>query len=205
MPFTSTFKVATDEDLTLEFSGTFNPRQRSDFTDDPFEATLYIGSLSTVTTTLKAASNPGVDNIVVSVADNLPIWTAATTYAIGYASQPTVANGKRYVVSVAGQSHASVEPTWPTTPVGATVTDGTVTWQLVGPKHSVNEVKLANTEGGLATATPGASLSLGTSITSGAVNAKPIWIELTNGVSTLGSDAVNPDISLQLNAVQEFG
>lgn len=49
---------------------------------------------------------------------------------------PTVDNGHAYRVLVAGTSHASTEPTWPTGD-GATVTDNTVTWQETGPSALV--------------------------------------------------------------------
>lgn len=53
-------------------------------------------------------------------------WAITTAYQVGTRRVPTVANGYIYRVIVAGTSGAS-EPTWPTT-VGASVTDGSVTW-----------------------------------------------------------------------------
>lgn len=53
-------------------------------------------------------------------------WVAATVRAVGALVKPTVANGHYYRCTVAGTSHASTQPTWPTT--GGTVTDGTATW-----------------------------------------------------------------------------
>lgn len=69
-------------------------------------------------------------------------WAANTIYTVNEYRVPTVANGYAYQVTVAGTSHAATQPTWPTT-VGATVTDGTVTWQNIGtylwtPTYSVN-------------------------------------------------------------------
>lgn len=55
-------------------------------------------------------------------------WAANTAYGLDDRKKPTVANGNHYVCTVAGTSHATTEPTWPTTP-GATITDGTVTWR----------------------------------------------------------------------------
>jgi hypothetical protein len=71
-------------------------------------------------------------------------WAAATAYYAGVnatndvfpeVSQkkwvyPTVWNGCVYECTVSGTSHASTEPTWPTT-IDATVTDNTVTWKCV--------------------------------------------------------------------------
>ena len=54
-------------------------------------------------------------------------WVANTAYALGDIVVPTTLNGYWYECTTAGTSHATTEPTWPTT-VGGTVTDGTVTW-----------------------------------------------------------------------------
>lgn len=55
------------------------------------------------------------------------IWAAETAYAEGDARVPIDRNGSVYVVTVAGTS-GTLEPSWPVD-LGATVTDGTVTWQ----------------------------------------------------------------------------
>lgn len=56
-------------------------------------------------------------------------WAVATVYALGVFVVPTAGleNGFRYECTTAGTSHASTQPTWPTTE-GATVTDNTVVW-----------------------------------------------------------------------------
>ena len=54
-------------------------------------------------------------------------WAATTAYTFNNWRIPTVDNGWMYIPIVAGNSGSS-EPTWPTTQ-GATVVDGTVTWQ----------------------------------------------------------------------------
>lgn len=57
-----------------------------------------------------------------------PAWTVATAYAVRqWVTPSTGPAGYAYECTVAGTSHATVEPTWPTT-LGQTVTDGTVTW-----------------------------------------------------------------------------
>lgn len=58
-------------------------------------------------------------------------WTANTAYAVGDVVRKVSSNGHLYRCIVAGTSHASVEPTFPTTS-GATVTDNTVTWAEIG-------------------------------------------------------------------------
>lgn len=57
-------------------------------------------------------------------------WAINTAYSLGNQRVPTTLNGYVYEVVAAGTSHASTEPTWPTTS-GAVVTDGTVTWRNV--------------------------------------------------------------------------
>jgi len=59
--------------------------------------------------------------------DDPGAWVPATAYVLGDVRRPTVQNGYRYTVTVAGTTAAS-EPAWPTT-IGATIVDGTVTWR----------------------------------------------------------------------------
>lgn len=63
-------------------------------------------------------------------------WVAATAYALGQQVVPTVLNGYVYECVAAGTSHATTQPTWPTTD-GAIVTDGTVTWRNVSSDSGV--------------------------------------------------------------------
>jgi hypothetical protein len=202
MPLTETFLLATNAELTTEFSGTLNLTHKTDLSDNPQDFTLYFGSLSTVDRVLQAASNPGVDNIVISIVDTLPEWEASTAYTLGQHAQPTTPNGKRYEISTAGTTGGS-EPTWPTSPIGATVNDGSATWMLMGAKHEVEEIKLATTSGGLTGATGGASLSLGAEIESGEADAVEIHIRVTNAVTNVGNNIIDPDIKLSINEIQE--
>jgi hypothetical protein len=64
-------------------------------------------------------------------ANSLTAWAANTAYVVGQVRRPTTGNAHVYICVVAGTSHATTEPTWPTTN-GATVTDGTVTWAEAG-------------------------------------------------------------------------
>lgn len=66
------------------------------------------------------------------VAANSWAQTAAvsTAYNVGEVRRPSTGNGFLYRVAVAGTSSGTA-PTWPTT-IGATVTDGGVTWTCVG-------------------------------------------------------------------------
>ncbi|MCC7144242.1 MAG: hypothetical protein IT349_19275 [Candidatus Eisenbacteria bacterium] len=55
-------------------------------------------------------------------------WVAATNYSMGDFRRPTTPNGLQYEVTAdAGSSHATTEPTWPTT-IGETVVDQGITW-----------------------------------------------------------------------------
>ncbi|MEE8574271.1 MAG: hypothetical protein V3T30_02565 [Thermodesulfobacteriota bacterium] len=65
-------------------------------------------------------------------------WVAATVTALDDVVRPTAAeNGFYYKCTTAGTTHASIEPTWPTTH-GGTVGDGTVTWTCYAAKTISN-------------------------------------------------------------------
>lgn len=67
---------------------------------------------------------------------------SSTAYGLGQRVVPYDAlNGYVYEVTTAGTSHSS-PPTWPTT-IGATVTDGTVTWTNVGTDSLVTNLRIA--------------------------------------------------------------
>jgi hypothetical protein len=69
-----------------------------------------------------------------------------------------------------------------------------------GGGEPASAIKLALTQGGLAGATGGAPLNLGTQILSGSGNAVPVWIQFTDSTAVVQSDST---ISLQLNSVVE--
>ncbi len=201
------FKLFTNTSLTTLAGTTKSLVHKTDLSDNPQTFTYYFGSLgSTGTDTtdrkLQAVSNPGVDNITITPTDILPEWAASHVYSLGQSVEPTSPNGLRYEVLTAGTSAAS-QPTWPTSGIGSTVTDGTVVWKLVGASHLPNEIKLASTEGGLAGAVAGAALSLGTEVLSGTANKKTIWVRVSNAVTTPSNNSGTPEISLAINLVQE--
>lgn len=197
------YKLYTDSNLTIAFGGSYSLIHNTSLSDNPQDFVLYFGS-PTADRTLEAVSNPGVDNITLTPTDTLPSWVANTAYTLGQSVEPTVQNGLRYEVTTAGTSHASTQPTWPTTPVGATVSDGTVTWTLRGASHQPTEIKLALTSGGLSSAVAGDPLILGTTLQSGVANAIEINIRVTNAVTVVSNNSGTPEIALYINSVQEL-
>jgi hypothetical protein len=73
-------------------------------------------------------------------------WATGTVYAVGQQVIPKLSgpNGFLYVVETAGTSHASTEPTWPTT-IGTTVSDNGVIWRCLTTDAGVSNVRIALT------------------------------------------------------------
>jgi len=69
-----------------------------------------------------------------------------------------------------------------TDPLLLSVVDATV-----GAGHEASEVTLATTAAGLDTATAGAALDLGTTLTSGLSGAQPVHIRVENAVTTISN------------------
>lgn len=198
----SSFALWNDSGLTDEFTGTKTLVHETDLSDNPQDFILYIGSTLSERQ-LQAASSPGVANITLTPTDILPEWVAATVYSEGDKIQPTTPNGFVYKCTVSGTSHASVEPTWPVTPLGATVTDNGVTWELSSAHHPATEIKLALSAGGLSGATGGAALNVATTVEGGSGNAVEIHIRVTNTVTNVANNTGNPEIGLVLNSCIE--
>lgn len=200
---TNTFGLYTDSGLTTLFTGTLSFTHYTDLSDGNQDTVLYLGSTNS-TRQLEANSNPGVDNIVLSITENVDAWQASTAYSLNDRVEPTSANGYVYKCTTAGSSASSPEPTWPTSGIGSsTVADGTVVWRLETAKHEDTEIKLATTSGGLAGATAGASLSLGTTISGGTGNAQEVHIRVTNAVTNVMNNTGYPGITLNLVEVLE--
>jgi hypothetical protein len=205
MPFLgSSFNLWNDAALTDEFSGTSILVHQTDLSDNPQDIVLYLGSVLT-NRQLQTASSPGVSSITLTPTDILSRWAVATSYVVGDKVQPSTSNGFVYRCTVAGTSHASVEPTWPVSPIGSTVTDGTCTWELYSAHHATTEIKLALSSGGLDTATGGAALSIATTVLGGASNSIPIYIRITNAVTSVANNTGNEEIALNINSCVESG
>lgn len=195
------FKFYNDANLTSVFTGVLNITHQTDLSDNPQDFVLYFGSTES-SRQLEATSNPGVDQITITPTDGIADWQATTAYSLGDTVEPTTPNTFAYVCTTAGTS-GSTEPTWPTSGIGSTVTDGTAVWTLRGKRHEITEIKLASTSGGLPGATPGAALNLGTTLNSGVGNAVQVHIRVTNAVTTVSDTTGSPDIVLNINEVQE--
>jgi hypothetical protein len=192
----TTFAFYLDSGLTnvVQVATPINFSQKVGATD-PQDATVYFGS-TTANRQARAASNPGVDNLVVSVVNVITTWAGTTAKIAGNYVVPTVWNGYKYRCTVGGTT-GGTQPTWPTT-VGNTVVDGTVTW-ICEKAHATTEVKLAATQGGLAAG--GQTLSLGTTVSSGTVNAKPVWIRVSDTTDVV---SLFTELQLSLNTVNEY-
>lgn len=198
-----TFKLWTDSDLTIAFSGDLALDHETDLSDNPQDTQLFFGSdEADGTRQLEATSNPGVANISITPTFILDDWAAATAYTEGDWIIPTTPNGYKYKCSTSGISHASTEPTWPTS-IGSTVVDNTCVWTCVGAVHPITEVKLATTEAGLDSATGGAALNIGTTILSGATNAVEVWVRVTNTNTFVNDNSGFPELALYINEVIE--
>lgn len=194
-------KAYADSALTTELTE-IPTLSRTDGVGDPIDYDFYIGSVA-VSEKYEAASDPGVDQLVLAIQYRAPTWTATTAQTAedlpateGSRVRPTVANGFSYkciAASGAGETGAS-EPTWPTTP-GATVVDGDVTWECETALHLPTEIKLAATSGGLGSAVAGASLNLGTEILSGAGNAFHVYMRVDNATT---AEATKRDLKLAI-------
>ena len=169
----------------------------TDGTGNPRTVQLWLGS-TTAGKQLRAVSDPGVDQVALSIEQTIPAWSAAAAISAGAKIRPTSTNNRIYQAGGSGTTAGS-EPTWPTT-IGATVVDNDITWTCIAYEDTPNEIKLATTSGGLAGATAGAGLNLGTTILSGAGNAATFWMQRTD------ADLVDQDqtmLRLATNAVRE--
>lgn len=204
---TDTFAITTDSGLTIEFGLFEDLIHQTDESDNPQDLDpLYIGSQNSGRT-LKASSDPGVDDITITPTDICPQWQDTTAYVLLDEVQPTAnygVPGYVFQCTTAGTSDATEPVSWPTT-VGSTVVDGTVVWTCLRPKHDITEITLAvDDDTDLDTNTPGGVLNLGNTILGGTVNAKILYIRVENNVNIVSNNSSFPDISLVINSVTEY-
>lgn len=104
----------------------------------------YAGGICVTDYPINTASS-----VTVGTVEGAGAATAATTtaYSLGDYVKPAVSNGYYYKCTTAGTS-AGTAPTWSTT-VGATVTDGTVTWTVMGKISLVEDTDWTASAGGI--------------------------------------------------------
>lgn len=158
--------------------------QKNDGTSDPLDAVVYFG-LPNASKKVQADSDPGVDQITISISTAISSWVASTAYVVNDIMQPPTPNGYKYKCTVAGTSGAS-EPTYTTT-IGSTFTDGTATWLCYDEIHQSSEIKIATSLAGLDSATGGASLDIGTTVNGGTPIA--VWMRAAQGVHPFGTSS----------------
>ncbi|MFO1421176.1 MAG: hypothetical protein U1F59_09660 [Candidatus Competibacteraceae bacterium] len=129
------------------------------------------------------------------------VWMPAHAYAKDAVVEPTARNGYRYRCTVAGTTHASTQPTWPTV-IGDTITDSGVTWKCVSkiPEYAWDDLLVAvgsgltalATLGTAATVTSAKALDISTAYTTGDV----VWAQdgdtLIFALCTASGTTANP-------------
>ncbi len=103
------------------------------FVFDIFKEYIISGIVSLADDTLKVAL------VTSSQAINYTPWAVDTAYILGDIVVPTTDNGRRYICVVAGDSHETTEPSWPTT-AEEQVVDNEVTWEEYGGALADNEI-----------------------------------------------------------------
>lgn len=134
----STDTVTRVDDTYLYWSSTTTIEEGDRYIPTAIGALYYVCTTAGIT----GASEPTWPTVIGnSVTDGTVVWRCEGTYSgpakyttgvktVGMKVIPTSQNGCWYECIVAGT--ASGEPTWPTTALGDTVTDGTVTWEFKG-------------------------------------------------------------------------
>jgi len=142
-------------------------------------------------------------------------WTANTAYAVGDVVKKTTYNSHSYLCTVAGTSHATTEPTWPTTN-GTTKVDNTVTWTTYDSKTYQVKAKQGDTVPyctfGLLTESP-----IGTFADFEAIENLTFWVNVFSDKSTadlaeiadevmdsLDDKTLNADGYTSMKCVREF-
>ena len=148
----------------------------------PADRVVYFG-LPNAAKQVQALSNPGVDPILIRILTNVEPWLAQHTYANGDILQPSVPNGYKYQVEGNGDS-GTTEPVFSTT-LGSAFVDGGILLRCIDEIHEAGEIRLATSQAGLDSATPGADLNLGTAIAGN--TAVPVWMRVTQGIHPAGA------------------
>ncbi len=192
---TTDLKFHTDAGLVAA-TATGITREADDGSDTAQQLTFYLGS-ALPSLKWRATSNPGTDQITLSIEYVNPTWISGTQ-TLGDIVRAGLYNYEATNIAGGGATAGSA-PTWPATP-GDTVVDNEVTWTNIGLVHLPSEVKLSVDEAGLATAVAGDPLNLGLELLSGTANRQDIWVEVDDPSNTV---ALATDLKLELNEVQQ--
>ncbi len=117
--------LAADTIKVTLHTSTMTPSVAWDYADHLTNEVAAAGGYTTGGATLASKT------LAYTAAGSLTAWAANTSYTAGDVRRKTVDNGHAYICIVAGTSHATTEPIWPTGS-RATITDGTVTWAECG-------------------------------------------------------------------------
>lgn len=195
-----TFKLYSDSGLTTEADTTLAVVAESDLSDGDHDFQFFFGSQAS-SKMLRTISSPGVNPITVTPTYILSSWSPSHVYSLGDSVIPTTPNGYRYVVTTAGTSNSS-EPSWGVV-LDGTTSDNTVVWTLIAEDSPTTEIKIADTQANLDSATGGASFTLGTTLLSSAAEAVEFWVRVTNTITQVSSSIGTPELGINLNPVSE--
>lgn len=178
----ASFGFYSDAALTVPLT-TWSRFHTTDGALDPVDKQIWFGSTDGAKQA-QAASNPGVDQIVLSIAQVYPARQDLEPVVSGERRRLSVSNNRVYEATNNGTTAAS-EPVFPTN-INDTVVDGSVTWKCVAWEDTPDELKLAANSAGLGAAVAGDPLNLGVTIIGGVANAVSFWVR-----------AVDPDQVVQ--------
>ena len=125
-------------------------------------------------------------------AANATAWATGTAYKLGQLVRPTTANDHVYRCIVAGTSHGTTEPTWPTNP-GEDVTDNTAKWEEAGSCY----IKLDFDDVTWSASTITARYAVVLDTTPGSASTNPLILLINFGSDQASSSA---DLKVQLPA-----
>jgi len=143
--------------------------------DLPVDFEVFVGDLD-ANHVLHAESDPGVDDIVITPTHAIPVWSGGQVVIAGTERRGPAGNGYLYEAQNGGTTGGSA-PAFPEV-LGATVDDNGITWKCTKRCVEPTNMKLAPTQGDLATAVAGAALSLGTQVVGGLAGAVSFWVRI---------------------------
>ena len=170
------FAFYADAALTVPLS-TWTRFHTTDGALDPVDKQIWFGSTDG-TKKAQASSNPGVDQIAVSIGYVYPARANLEAVTAGEKRRLSTSNNRIYEAQGNGTT-ASSPPTFPTN-INDTVVDGSVTWKTIAYEDTADELKLAADSASLGAATAGAPLNLGVTIIGGSANAATFWARATD-------------------------